>query len=71
MEAKVELVLPANNAKFLDMSTDEGKAFKKMKVQNVFAVCYFRLGLNLPKSLKMIEALKSLEWPSELVCDLV
>ena len=63
-------VLPANDAEMLDMSTDQGKAFKKRKVQNTLAVCYFKLSLDLLKLLKMIEASNSPEWPGGLACNI-
>ena len=52
LEANFESVLPANYAEILDMSTDEGKTFKKSKVQNALAVCYFMLSLDSPTLLK-------------------
>ena len=70
MKESFESFLPANDAHILKMSTDEGKAFKKKKVQNIFAMCYFKLSLDSPNLLKMIKASKSLEWPSGLACDI-
>lgn len=70
LEENFESVLPTNEAEILDMSTDKGKAYKKSKVQNTLAVCYFRLSLDSPKLLKMIEASKSPEWPGGLACDI-
>ena len=70
LEENVEFVLPANDARVLDMSTDEAKAFKKKGVQNTLAMCYFKLSLNLPKLLKMIENSKSLEWSGGLACNI-
>ena len=66
LEDNFESVLPANDADILDMSTDQGKAYKKSKIQNTLAVCYFRLSLDSPKLLKMIKASKSPEWPGRL-----
>ena len=56
LKENFESVLPANDAEILDML-----AFKKSKVQNSLAVCYFKLGLNSPKLLNMIKASKSPE----------
>ena len=70
LEENSESVLPANDARILDMSTDEGKAFKKNKVQNTLVMSYFKLSLDSPKVLKMIGALKSPEWPGGLDCDI-
>ena len=69
LEENFKSILPANDAELLDMSTDQRKAYKKSKVQNTLAVCYFRLSLNSPKLLKIIKASKSPEWPGGLACD--
>ena len=61
LEENVESVLPAHDAHVLDMSTYEGKAFKKKKIQNTLAVCYFKLSPDSPKLSKMIKASKSPE----------
>ena len=70
LEETSESILPANDTEVLDMSTDQGKAFKKSKVQNILTVCYFKLSLDSPKLVKRIEASKSPEWPGELACDI-
>jgi len=70
LQDNFESVLPKNDAEILDMTTDQRKAHKKSKVQNTLAVCYFRLSLDSPKLLKMIEASKSPQWPGGLACDI-
>ena len=70
LEEHFESVLPANDAEILDMSTDQGKAFKKNKVQNTFMMSYSKLRLYLPILLEMIQVSKDLEWPGELACDI-
>ena len=71
LEENVESILPMNEVEMVDIATDQGKvAYKKSKVQNTLAMCCFRLSLDSPKLLKMIEASKSPGWPGSLACDI-
>ena len=66
LEMSFRSTLPASNAETLDPTTDEGKAWKKAKVQNALAMSYLTLAFDSPKLLKMIQASKSPDWPSGL-----
>ena len=59
LELSFKAVLPRSDSEVLDMATNAGKDWKKVKVQNALATSYLRLSLDSPKLLKMIGASKS------------